>query len=401
MTTTDARALTAALALLTRAIGDTAAGQMQNAQRDPDADRKLPPEVVARMGADAALEKQYRERRFGYDDGAIQDKGRRAPQGGGVDNRERKFGFQADVGKNVGGKIGGAMNLIGAKFAMIMGPMAILSQVLSANTSGFQILGSAVKLLAATIGPILLPVIAVLAAGFVDVADRMWEDMAPALEGFYELVVGALLPAIAAIVDAFEAGADFFNRQIEALTPTERTHEESIDMVKQMRGAGYDDAAIEAAGFGDTLRAMEAAERNGGRPVDPRNPTGRGDYDDPTASATAGTAGDYGDAAETTPEYDAEVAAQRKKFREDNIREAERGGPRSRTGEAFSEVVREMRASFGPKAQFSGISQLSRSAQLAAINQSPFEAKMLDRMTKALEALERIDSNTGRGGVAH
>jgi hypothetical protein len=44
---------------------------------------------------------------------------------------------------------------------------------------------------------------------------------------------------------------------------------------------------------------------------------------------------------------------------------------------------------------------VSRNAQLAALNQSPFEQKMLERMTKAVEALERVEVNTRNKGLAY
>jgi hypothetical protein len=60
----------------------------------------------------------------------------------------------------------------------------------------------------------------------------------------------------------------------------------------------------------------------------------------------------------------------------------------------LSDVIREFRMSTGPKASFSGLTDVGKRVQADALNTSPFEAKMLDRITAVLTALESVERNT-------
>jgi hypothetical protein len=62
----------------------------------------------------------------------------------------------------------------------------------------------------------------------------------------------------------------------------------------------------------------------------------------------------------------------------------------------MQDTLKELQMSMGPKASYQGIAQASKSAQLAALNQSPFEAKMLAKMQEVIGALTRTADNTTR-----
>jgi hypothetical protein len=56
----------------------------------------------------------------------------------------------------------------------------------------------------------------------------------------------------------------------------------------------------------------------------------------------------------------------------------------------LQEFIREMRASVGPKAQTMGVADASRNAQMAALNQSPFERRMEQMVMTAINLLSEV-----------
>jgi hypothetical protein len=338
MNQNDARLYVAALAQLQKSVTDLAGIMQQNAQREADADKKLPPELVAKLGADAAMSKQYREKQFSYDpEGNLRNS---ANASGNSDVGGRSSGTGAKIGAAVADGMRTTLKAATAPIFALLSPMSILAQIVTSSASGFQVLTFAVKLFAATIGPILLPVFAVLAAGLVYLSDTIWNDISPELEGFYDVIVGSFLPAVGAMVDALKWAHDQITDVFEALDPFSDTPDE----LKAMAGG--------APGTGKGVLAAD---------------TGSSGYD----------GGDYGSGGFTGSGAGSDHAGS--------------GGPGGPSiGGSFGEVLRELRASMGPKASFSGIAQVSRNAQLAALNDSPFESKMLDRMAQGIGALERI-----------
>ena len=321
----ETKALAVALELLRREIADLPLAKLANALEQPESGKK--PDNDADSG------------------------GRKGGSG---------FGGRATDA------IGGAMNMMVGKFAAVMGPMAILSQVVASNASGFQVLGTAVKLLAATLGPILLPIVAVLAAGLIDLSEQLWTKLKPGLEAFYTLIIETLLPVIQMLIDAFMEVIDFVGETIFGDGDAKRA-----SAVQEGRDAGMTDDEIrkQAAIAGWSQKEIEKAIRNANG--------GDGDFSDDAGAggnydrgSSTGGGGDYGNSPDGKPEAKKGVAG------------------------SLGIVIQELKRSMGPAASFSGLAQMSKNVQLAALNQSPIEKMNFEKIAESVRVLEKVAVNT-------
>lgn len=188
--------------------------------------------------------------------------------------------------------------LVGAKFAALVGPLAILGQALNSTTSGLGTLGKASQLVAAVLAPVILPAALMLATSFTAVAELMGEN-GGAMQSFFETMIDVLLPAIINSIDAF------------------------ILMAEVAKGT----AAV-LKELGNAAAFWSAALH------------GRGTRD-----------------------------------------------ARSRVDSSMRDVLESFRRSIGPKAQISGLAEVGKQAQLAALNADPLEMRL---MRMQLATLERI-----------
>lgn len=337
------RALIVALELLRHSITDLPLSRLTNAAeaRGGGTGRNA-------FGAgDTSLDLSEATRRLQLDE--IRDERRRKAEDKEIADANRGFGGRAMQGAK--GAAGDALGMLVGKFAAVLGPMTVLSQVVASNASGFQVLGTSMKLFAATVGPILLPVVATLAAGLIDLSERVWQDIAPCLEDFYQAVVESLLPAVRWMVDAFAEAARFFNDPMGYVAD------------KVFNGDTANAVNNIAAGVsGDTGEGDFSGDTGAGGSFD----TGAGKY-----GRSTGGGGDYGEGGAALPTT------------------STGGKPGS-----LAIVAQELRRSLGPQAQFAGLSQISKNAQLSAMNSSPIEQMVLQRLAKAVEALERVEVNT-------
>lgn len=260
-------------------------------------------------------------------------------------------------------------NLLKAPFTALtvaLGPMALAAQTINSTASGFQVVTAAVKVFAATLAPLLLPVFFLVASGLIYLSDKLWNDIAPALEGWYALILNTAVPAVRSLIDGFMLLTRVVNAIVDA---------SPIGMAAKAVPTGVMDAAVSALpgallnaipglgglkAIGDIGRALGLV--GGGEPA--ATPA-------PNPAATPGGRM----SSETAP---ADKAANRL------------AGFQS----AMRDTLAELKLSMGPRASFSGLAQASRNAQLAALNQSPFETKILQRMSEAIEKLSRVVDNT-------
>lgn len=289
------------------------------------------------------------------------------------------------------------------KFAAVLGPLALLASVVQSAGSGFQVLATSVKLFAATISPILLPVVAVLAAALIDLSDKLWSQLLPKLESWYTFIVGSLLPALRSMADAFISAATVIKNLSEVA---------GIAGDKLQSGAKWLGDQIHSGAeaiFGKSPEGNTGSAWNGMLPGDLRGLlTRRGRVGDTAAGAASGGVAGSGE----SPDWFGRVM--------NNINISSKPGgifgsvgptigavlagatppaPKGSEPSAMQLVIQEMRRSNGPQASFSSLTQASKNAQLAALNQSPLELKMLERLTQSLETLEKVEFNTRRGGV--
>lgn len=120
------------------------------------------------------------------------------------DKREALPGFKP--GQAAGAAIGGVMNQVVEKFKGIIGPAAVLGQILNSAISGFGVLNTAVKVVASAIAPVLLPATLGLSTVFLALADVIAEHQG-FIERMFDLFVD-LIPVLETVVELFEAIAD-------------------------------------------------------------------------------------------------------------------------------------------------------------------------------------------------
>lgn len=233
----------------------------------------------------------------------------------------------ARLGRAAGGgvtSIVGALTLPLQKILGLLTPMSLMAQAINSSASGFQIFSSAVKVLAATFAPLLLPLFAVLAEGLIALSDKIASDLMPQLEEFYGVVESELVPITYLLVDTF---------------------------------------AFAVSAMGDAARIVGDLRSNDpGRIMNRLNPF----QDDFERDGTESNLGLSAYARTQT----------------------------TRNTTARDDVIKELRMSMGPRASLSGIAQAGRNVQLAALNASPFEQRILDRFNSAVTNLERIRDNT-------
>jgi hypothetical protein len=161
------------------------------------------------------------------------------------------------------------MSQVAGKFAEIVGPAALLSQVLNNDLSGFQVLGSAMKVLASAIAPVLLPATVALSAGVLALSDVILEHGMPVMEKWFEMVLSTAIPAIAFIVDAFDDAADIVDRFGEAVKEVSEWFQHQVDRFDPAKWFEDDDGSARdsivnrgpgersvSAGLADTLRSL-------------------------------------------------------------------------------------------------------------------------------------------------
>lgn len=276
--------------------------------------------------------------------------------------------------KNASPASGGMDPLAGllTKISALLIPFSVLGSILSAFGPAFQLVGSAFKILGATILPLVMPLFVTMATALLMVSDMLWDNIEPALEGFYTIIFNAVIPALQAMADAFQVATTFFNQ----LVGNAQGQGPQLDEEKQ--------------------RAI--AEKNAEIVVNQARKEGKSEQEvDRLFQVTRFGVRKEGDSA-LMPEANRllqtgmspELRAERDKaaFKQDR---PARGT--SAIG-SMREVFAELRSGLGPKASFTDIGSLSKNAQLAALNQSPFEVKVLERMEKMIGAMERAAANT-------
>ena len=260
---------------------------------------------------------------------------------------------------------GGSIKDIITKVTAALIPISIVGGILSGFAPALQIVSTALKLLGSTILPLVMPLFVTLATILLMVSDTLWRALEPSLESFYGIIFSAVIPALNSLADAFENFIIFIDglrdRQTghkgRNMAGAEKVAQENADIVrkqalKEGKSEAEADALARQAKHGGNASLQDEAER----------------------LLQAGL----------TPEKRAE-------------RESLKGGTAKRPEgglAAMREVFAELRSGLGQKASFGGIVEANRNLQLAALNQSPFEMKVLDRLDKMIGTMERAAENT-------
>lgn len=147
------------------------------------------------------------------------------------------------------GAITSVLGQVASKFSGIIGPAALLGQVLNAPIAGFQVLSTAVKVLASSLAPVLLPVTLLLSAGMLALSEVVNDELVDAFDDFADLVLNVGVPAMVTFIQAVTEAAAKLKEWYE-------------DLKSLSPGAGL--GGILFGGANDALRAggdTESAER--------------------------------------------------------------------------------------------------------------------------------------------
>lgn len=301
---------------------------------------------------------------------------------------------------------GNLAKAIAARFLAVIGPLYAMSTILNQTNSGFGVFQKAIGVLGATLAPILLPVFAMLAAGVMTVADIIWRELLPALKDWYEWflnnkkAVGEVAGGIggiaaggglAAIAGKFGGGGATF-------------------------GGGIGGAA---KGFGARLGlpfAIGASLFEGATGDYYAGQRGRGQSKAGAALASMGGGlmdvisqplkaiglinKSFGEA--YSEKYKTEINAFRGKNPDGTPQKNADGTPKATTpsfGEDFDKnmklVIESLGKSMGPKGSYSGLSEVGKQAQLAAINADPVEMVAAQRIIESIQKFMEVV----RGGM--
>lgn len=242
-----------------------------------------------------------------------------------------------------GGGASAGLAALAGSFAKLLGPLAALGTFLNASTSGFDLFNKAIKLFATTLAPVLMPAFFLLAVALAATSEVLWGQLAPALEGMFGVILNYGIPTIVRFLDMVLSAA------------------EALEKLSKM------DTGVGGVKGADLLAA--------GALVVPglQIPAGMYLYD--RAAGGSGDGRAYGD----------------------RIGGGTRDGARGATGRAIADTLAELRLSMGPQASTGNISSVYSKAQMAALNQSPFERRMLEMMERVTGALTRASIEPGRG----
>jgi hypothetical protein len=253
------------------------------------------------------------------------------------------------VAEKILGTITSPIDAIKQKFESVLGPMAILNASLNSVTSGFSTVGKVVNILGATLGSLFLPFTLAAGAALLAISDIIWSVVEPSLgdwigitetlgEAF--LVLAGIAAKTASIM--LQVALGLAKAYLASNPLTSKKEDEKLLAPFEKLEHGLDDVASGIAG------------RIG-------------------AAAGAAAGGDDG-----------------------------RGGkpPGGVLGGEIRSLLFDLKKSFGPQAAFAGIADVGKQIQLAALNKSPLEAKLLERVDKIIGIAERAASGGGGRPVA-
>lgn len=281
----------------------------------------------------------------------------------------------AATAAKVGGAVVGALSKIANPIILLLTPLTLLAQVVSSSASGFGVVISATKLLAATLAPLLLPIFFALAVGLADMSDMIWAKLLPALKDWYTLVIGPMLGAMTEMVSVVKDVIDVY-RTLKAVAGASRGDPASI--VKLASAIGRDGAM---AGARQLDRVMPFLTKG---TIQTNGLFERG----VNAAQRAMPAAEGSPAAARDAESKSEMLA---RLSAETRADMTRGNS---LNDNKMNVLRELQLGMGAKASIGSVAGVNRTAQMAAMNMSPFETKLLEKMQQAIDELTRQTVNT-------
>lgn len=280
-----------------------------------------------------------------------------ANKGGGSTSPRASLASQSTSGlKDVVERILGSFT---AKLAIVLGPLTAFATILGSANSGFGVFLKTVNVLAASLAPLLLPAFVLLGAAVLTVSDYIWSKLQPALGEFYKWIFENAIPALSALVEAFNEAS----RRIEKII--ENPEEEYPKAVDDILLGGL----LQGIGLIGRQQQQQGAS---GQPPPP------------------GVMGGIG-GMQVDPIFQGDPEKGEK-------------GPGGVLGKFLGNlrlIGQELKLSTAPPVQQLGLVQASRSAQLAASGQSPLEAKIQgmiqDSINQLIAAIEEVGMKVNIG----
>lgn len=276
--------------------------------------------------------------------------------------------------------MGGMTAAIGAlagRFAALLGPLALFGTFLAAPTAGLSVFTGALRLFAASVAPVILPLVFTLSVGLASAGDVIFKKLLPALDGFTKFVLQTGIPAMAQFADA--AGR-------------------ATETIKILADSQVGRHIVESSGGGGPVGALNRTlDRMGhliGVSADPDKGHG--------TVRSLSRAGD--DALRMIPLIgDRAVSANNWLKRQVGVSPSDAPAGASAestaaTDKARLQALRELQLSMLPRGGVGGgpASIWSR-AQQAALSQSPFEREMLMKVSEVIRIMTHAASPTGSG----
>lgn len=257
----------------------------------------------------------------------------------------------AVVAEKLASIITGPADAIARKFEAVIGPAAIMAASLNSATAGFQVVAKVTTLIGATLGSIFLPITLALAVAMLQAARIISSVLEPSLEDWFG-TIDQMIPLflfLGVVVAQFGVVVTrVASGMLQAL--------EILNKANPFTDA-LDPLIIWVNKLGDGIGALRDGliEGTGKAIGEPRGP-----------------------------------------------------GARGAVGGDIATVLAEFKRSFSPQAAFTGIADVGKQIQLAALNKSPIDALILKEIIKISGIAERAIGRPGpavapigpRGGVA-
>lgn len=362
----DARRLVVAMELLTRQMRQQTPGGIITRREMASQDR--PPEWADRMVRSEGATKLR-------------------PEAGPNERRAR--------GGNAGAAVAGAAvaQALVTKFAVIFAPLVTLSTILGQTNSGFSVFQKSLQVLAAAIAPILLPVFVLLAAGILSLSDEIAARLLPRLKDWYGWILSKGIPTMEAFIKNVSAAADALTYLADRIRNPEKFLKDVVSPGKEGEKArGALERITDPFGVNKTI-ADFAKRIPGARTALPwLNFMG-------SKSETTQTAKELGQPKPSTPTSPAEkldLAGMGDAMGRMMARTAEMKPDRGTTlKENLKLVTQSLMLSMSPKPSYQSLTEVGKSANLAAVGADPIEMKAMRlALSSLLPLIESIRDNT-------
>lgn len=309
----------------------------------------------------------------------------------------------------------------------VFGPLIAFGTMLSAATSGFQLFTGAIRIAATAAGSILLPIFVVFAAGLLTFVDMLTdESMLGAMKSYFDLVISAAvsmsdsIKLTASLIREFGVGLKTILDTLkggdpQGFTEAEQKEKENerarirrqiLDEWDKFKGENPDlangfrkknDGTIEVRGQDGSYKEANEDQKQRIEKYNKRKQELDSDFDSVDArwgekiNNRRQGKNDDGTPKGGMPAADngGNVGAA------GNANGANKPAPKEKDfGTGFREMLKlvgqELQISTAPKAQQFSLAAVSRQAQLAALNQSPFESKMLELTQNTVNQLVQV-----------